>query len=248
MLQYNPLHKGVCDVIHTHPTITSIFPGLRPSHEGREPTVHEMQLEWQARKMDLLRAARFGEMFSYTHRETELDSEGKYRCRHPTRLGKYGCAVLACREAVAAEDRFVITTGGNFKLRSGNGELIQYHPEERWKMCSEPHAVLSALDLPWRCRRVYGLALYSDNMQEEDVSGIYCNVQHPCSDCRAFLYAYLEEDSPILVSRRRLPCDPCPPPPMRQPITEHVDDLIVEHWTFGEIVRHHGGILGRRHL
>lgn len=228
------------------PGLTELFPTLRPSHRGRMPNAYEMEIEWERRKHELIAAARFGEMFSYTHRQTRADSDGIERCAHATRVGKYGSAVLGCRQAECNNDRFVITSGGNFKLLSGNGEYRQYHPTEGWKMCSEPEAVTQAIQFPWRCRTIYGLALFSNNMQPEDVSGVYCNIQQPCSDCRAFLSAYLEPSSPIMLMRMRLPCDPFPAPSPQVPVTEYIDDLIVEHWTFGQILANHNYVVGRR--
>lgn len=234
----------------SHNAFFRAFPAARPVFEGRMPTEYEMAIEWDRRRTDLIHAAVFAEKWAYSHRQEHTDTEGKQRCNHPTRIARYGSAVLGCRPSSAQDDRFAITIGANFKLRAGDGELIQYHPVDRWKLCSEPEAIIRAKAFPLYCRRTYGLALYSNNIQKEDVSGVFCNIQHPCADCRKYLLAHLTNDSPVILIRDLLPCEPIPVSRMKrsadEPITSYLDGLLVEDWTFGQILRHHNYVVGRR--
>ncbi|HEV3244947.1 MAG TPA: hypothetical protein VG102_01150 [Candidatus Paceibacterota bacterium] len=217
--------------------------GPKQDRIGQMPTRHDVAIELQKRHVQLVFTAMFAESWSFQHRQLVPG-------RHRTRLGKYGAAVLAARPAINPKDRFMVTVGWNFKLRSGDGELIQYHPTDGYKLCADPEPVLEALH--WGCD-VRAFYLFSDNMQAEDVSGIFSNIQHPCSDCRGFLEKHLEQHTPVVVARHRLPCDLDPNADYlmadgspADPAIFTAGDLLYERWTFGRIMQYHNFKTGRR--
>jgi hypothetical protein len=205
-----------------------------PRITGRQPTPYEARVEWQKRRYELITAAVAAGEWAYSHRQASHD-------RHQTRIGRYASVVLAHRPGETAESRFAVRSGWNFKLLPGSGRFIQYHPEEDYKLCSEPDAIMQAIAEKYYT--IYGLVLFSDNMQPEDVSGIFNNIQHPCYDCREFLGLYLLPSSPVLVVRHRLPCDV-----FAYPRAEFWGNLIIENWTFDEICKEHrhDTLTGRR--
>jgi cytidine deaminase len=206
------------------PNILELFPSPQGSR-GDMPSDYEMAVMWRAKRYELIRTAQYAEQFAYSHRQARPN-------RHSTAIAKYGCAVLGCRPGLIADEQFLVTSGWNFKLLPGDSMWTRYHPVDHYKLCSEPDAVIQAL---WQhCRQIYGLALFSNNMQAEDVSGKFCNIQHPCAACRGFLDSFLPDWAPVLLVRNRLPCDL-----HGDSRTEFIDDLIIEDWTMGEIRKHH---------
>ena len=227
----------------SEPNILDLFPSPSLRDGGRMPTRFERAAYWRAHRMEVIRAAIRAERWSYSHRQEPIDSDGMRRInQHPARMGRYGSAVLACRAGMREEGRFGIRSGWNFKLRPGESDLIQYHPAAHYKLCSEPDAIVSALGE--RFTEMHGLVLFSDNMQAEAVSGIFSNVQHPCSDCRAFMLPFFRQSAPIIVARHSLPCD-------LDPRAEIINDpeggrILIETWTFGSIAEYHNDKAGRR--
>jgi|GEM_PF-5765821 len=225
------------------PNVLDLFPAIGLRRGGRMPTMWERTEYWRRNRSTIIRAAVMAERWAYSHRQERWHSDGRPRIlHHPTSIGRYGTAVLACKPGINEASRFGIRMGWNFKLRPGEGDLVQYHPLDGHKLCSEPDAVLDALNAQYS--EIHGLALFSDNMQAEDVSGIFSNIQHPCSDCRGFLLTFLRQSSPIIVVRHALPCD-------LDPRAEIIDDpalgrLLVEDWTFGRICEYHHDRMGRR--
>lgn len=236
--------------------VVKLFPKLR--RLGRLPTADEVAARWRECKTERIHAAIAACEWAYTHRQSRTHSDGTPRImNHPANLGRYGSCVLGCRLGIEADDRFVLSTGANFKLRPGEGDLIQFHPIHDYKMCSEPEAVISAISFPVKCWWVHGLTLFSDNMQAEDVSGLFCNIQHPCADCREFLSKFLREESPVTLVRHLMPCDNLVaggyvPGPDGQPLMTEIDrdqhgrPILIEEWTFGRICSYHQHMKGRR--
>lgn len=223
--------------------VLQLFGPMQEEGSGFPPTKHEIVMEIEKRHLELLFAAMSAEAWSFSHRQCSPD-------RHRTRMGRYGAAVLGSRSAIRQEDRFVVTTGWNFKLRPGNGRLIQYHPSDDYKLCAEPEPVLEAMRL--RCE-VSALYLFSDNMQKEDVSRKFSHIQHPCSDCREFLLRHVKSHTPVVVARHRLPCDLDPNANYLKADGSVSDfrcftpgDLVYEQRTFGWIMQYHNYKTGRR--
>ncbi|MBV9159216.1 MAG: hypothetical protein JO019_01305, partial [Candidatus Kaiserbacteria bacterium] len=165
----------------SQPNILSMFPKLR--RIGRMPTAAERVAYWESSRLQRIYAAVNACEWAYSHRQEAFHTDGLPRHPlHPANMARYGCSALGCRLGLTEEDRFVITTGANFKLRSGDGDLIQFHPKFNFKLCSEPESVINAISYPVKCWKVHGITLYSNNMQKEDVSGIFCRIQQPCAD------------------------------------------------------------------
>jgi len=203
-------------------------------NSGSLPSQYERVQQWQTKRYDLITAAVAAGAWSYSHRQETHD-------RHPAGMGRYASAVLACREGDTPDTQFGIFSGWNFKLRRGDGRSIQYHPLQGYKLCSEPDAIVAAVGIGYYA--IHGLVLFSDNMQKEDVSKLFTNIQHPCYDCREFLAKFLRPDSPIIVVRHRLLCDV-----FAGPRTEFIGDLVAEDWTYREIceLHKHAQLTGRR--
>ena len=216
------------DVV-TENNLIELF-GARRTPEGRLATPYEIAVQWRKQRLDVLLAAVAATDWAYSHRQGVAH-------RHPTRVARYGVGVLAGRPGSTGPERFHIASGWNFKLLPGSGFHLQYHPELKYKLCGEPDGIINALSAGYP--HIYGLALFSDNMQPEDVSEIFSNIQHPCDACRTFLERYLTENSPIIVGRHRLPCD-------LDPEANYLGGLVFEEYTFGDICRIHNHRTGRR--
>src|SRR5256885_1981586 len=101
----------------TEPMLDQLFGPARIEGDYRLPTRAEIALRLQIERTNLIFAAIAAEQWAFQHRQITPD-------RHPTRMGRYGSAVLAGRRGATDEDRFSMSSGWNFKLRQGDGELI----------------------------------------------------------------------------------------------------------------------------
>lgn len=190
---------------HVSPALEALFGPRRTGKDYRLPTPAEMAWRWNLERQNLMARAVWEEQHAYSHRNA-----------------RYGVALLVCRAGDTDEERFAIVSAPNFTLTP--------RPKHRLKMCGERTSKGYATEMGYD--HIVGVVVFSDNMQPDDVSGMFFDVQHPCWDCAEMLSPVLPRTAPLILFRRRgvVPCDWIDP---------MGGEFVVRTLTFGESLRLH---------
>jgi len=193
--------------------VVPLFGGSQVSG-GRFPTRNELVQEWRLKRHLLMTAAIQAERWGYSYRNVPK---------------RYGTAFLAYRSAERPEDRTGIFSGWNCTFR--------HRPKDAtWpKPCSERAGKDAAFGAGFDF--LFGFMTYSNNFQADDISGEFCDVQHPCHECKQMLEPIMSPAAPVSLFRDRLPCD------FDEPGDER---FVIREMTFGESLRTHKFKTGQR--
>jgi hypothetical protein len=171
--------------------------------EKRLPTESELQRAWEARKGEMMGTCLEAIRWAY-----------HYNRKQPK---TYGEALFAYRPATRIEDAVGIFYGWNHTFRQRRKD--SWWPKPCGLRAARDAAKAAGFDY------CFGVAVYSNNFQADDISKVFCDVQHPCHECRMMMERELQAEAPLILFRDRLPCD------FREP---GGDRFLVRQTTFGE--------------